>query len=170
VYFSGHGAPSSQGAAYLVPFGGDPSDLEDTGYSLSSLYGQLNRIPAKRIIVALDACFSGEGKRSVLPNGAKPLVLHVATGGVPSSGKLVVLSGAEGDQEAGVLETKGHGIFTYYLLKGLDTGAVRRGHVTVASLFSYLKTEVTDASSLNNGNQTPVVQPPLSRDGRVRLR
>ena len=58
VYFSGHGAPNSKsGDAYLVPYDGDPSFIDETGYSLKRMYGALSKLPAKEIIVALDSCF-----------------------------------------------------------------------------------------------------------------
>ncbi|GAG20109.1 unnamed protein product, partial [marine sediment metagenome] len=66
-YFSGHGAPDVKtGEAYLVPWDGDPGFLKDTAYPLKRLYGSLGKLKAKEIIVALDACFSGAGGRSVL--------------------------------------------------------------------------------------------------------
>ena len=90
VYFSGHGAPGRSGDAYLVPFDGDPSDLSETALPVSTLYEDLETLPAKHVIVALDACFTGEGKRSVLGSGIRPLVTKIREGPVPSSGKLVV--------------------------------------------------------------------------------
>ena len=60
IYYSGHGAPNTKtGDAYLVPYDGDPSFIEQTGYPLKKLYESLNKLQAKEIIVALDSCFSG---------------------------------------------------------------------------------------------------------------
>ena len=159
VYFSGHGAPSQGGTAYLVPFDGDPSDLSDTGVSTSGFYRSLGQLPAKHIIVALDACFTGEGKRSIVGSGIRPLVTKIREGDVPSSGKLVVLTAARSNQESGVMEAKGHGLFTYYFLKGLNGGAEHRGHVTVAGLYRYLKPKVESEANLDNRRQTPELEP-----------
>ncbi|TAL28220.1 MAG: peptidase C14, partial [Nitrospirae bacterium] len=58
IYYSGHGAPNpNTGDAYLVPYDGDPSFIDQTGYSLKRLYENLNKLQAKEIIVALDSCF-----------------------------------------------------------------------------------------------------------------
>ena len=162
VYFSGHGAPSQGGTAYLVPFDGDPSDLSDTGVSTSKFYQSLGQLPAKHIIVALDACFTGEGKRSIMGNGIRPVVMKIREGAVPSSGKLVVLTAARSNQESGVLEAKGHGLFTYYFLKGLNGGAEHGGHVTVAGLYRYLKPKVESEANLDNRSQTPGLEPQKS--------
>lgn len=62
IYYSGHGAPNPKtGDAYIVPYDGDPSFIDQTGYSLKRLYENLNKLQAKEIIVALDSCFSGAG-------------------------------------------------------------------------------------------------------------
>ncbi|MCG2813467.1 MAG: ankyrin repeat domain-containing protein, partial [Thermodesulfovibrionales bacterium] len=77
VYYSGHGAPNPKtGDAYLVPYDGDPSFIEETGYPLKRLYAKLDKLPAREIIVVLDSCFSGAGGRSVLAKGARPLVMN----------------------------------------------------------------------------------------------
>ena len=78
VYYSGHGAPNPKtGDAYLVPYDGDPSFIDETGYSLKRLYATLGKLQAKEVIVALDSCFSGAGGRNVLAKGAKPLVMNL---------------------------------------------------------------------------------------------
>ncbi|MBW1848999.1 MAG: caspase family protein, partial [Deltaproteobacteria bacterium] len=78
IYYSGHGAPNPKtGDAYLVPYDGDPSFIEETGYPLKRLYAKLDKLPAREIIVVLDSCFSGAGGRSVLAKGARPLVMNM---------------------------------------------------------------------------------------------
>lgn len=76
IYYSGHGAPEAKtGDAYIIPFDRDPNYLEVTGYPLKRLYDNLGKLQAKEVVVALDACFSGSGGRSVLAEGARPLVM-----------------------------------------------------------------------------------------------
>ncbi len=65
VYYSGHGAPDvKSGRSYLVPWDGDPLFLDDTAYPVDRLYQKLGELKAKRVIVALDSCFSGLGGRT----------------------------------------------------------------------------------------------------------
>ena len=170
VYFSGHGAPGARGHAYLVPSGGDPNGLAYTAFREDRLYRDLDRLPARRVLVALDACFSGNGGRSVLGKGMRPLTL-VRKETIPSTGKLIVFSASRADQEAGPKESAGHGLFTYYFLKGLDGGAEQEGHVTVGSLSRYLKAKVPEAASLDNHDQVPQVEPhPVGEIAKVEIR
>ena len=156
VYFSGHGAPDTKtGEAYLVPWDGDAKFLENTGYPLKRLYERLARLKATKVIVALDSCFSGAGGRSVLAKGARPLVTQIDTA-LPASNNLVVLAAASGDEITGTDEDQGHGLFTYYLLKGLND---RGGSASVQSLYDLLKPRVQDAARRDNRDQTPQLLP-----------
>ena len=171
VYFSGHGSPGPKGTTYLVPFDGDPNDLQDTGYPLSDFYKNLNGLPAKRVIVALDSCFSGTGSRSVIGKGVRPLVVKILPASFPESGKLIAFAAAKSNQEAGVLKKQGHGMFTYYFFKGLDGTPENPGEVTVSQLYRYLKTKVSEKADLDNRSQVPQIEPvPLEKVASVRLR
>ncbi len=163
-YFSGHGALDAQsGQAYLLPYDGDPNFLENTGYPIRRLYEKLAALKAREIIVAMDACFSGAGGRSVLAKGARPLVMKVNTAAVPE--KLTVFAAASGDQITSTLEDQGHGIFTYYFLKGLSGGAKDgSGRITAKGLYNYLKPKVQDAARRQNRDQEPVLHAQGNRE------
>ena len=151
VYYSGHGAPNpNTGDAYLVPYDGDPSFIEQTGYSLKRLYKNLNKLPAKEIIVVLDSCFSGAGGRSVLAKGARPLVMNMDKQ-VFHSDRIAILSAAAGNQISSTYEEKGHGLFTYFFLKG-----IKDGNSELGTLYNYLKPQVERiARKTYNNEQTP---------------
>jgi uncharacterized caspase-like protein len=173
VYYSGHGAPDAESKqAYLVPWDGQPGALADTAYPLSRFYKELQKLPAKRVLVALDSCFSGAGGRSVLAKGARPLLNKVETS-VPQDGKLVVFTASQADQISGTLEDQGHGAFTYYFLKGLNGDAASdgaSGHVTVGSLYGYLAKRVNAAAHRQEREQNPQLSPPVEADGAIQLR
>lgn len=155
VYFSGHGSPDAEGNAYLVPWDGNPSYLKESAYSLRRLYQTLGRLPARRVLVALDACFSGAGGRSVLVKGARPLVNRVRMGD-EGSGKVVTLAAAGPDQISGTIDAEGHGLFTYYLLSGLNGAAKdESGRITAQSLYEYAAPSVQDAARRDNREQKP---------------
>jgi len=154
-YFSGHGAPDVKtGEAYLVPWDGDPNFLEATAYPVRKLYDGLGALPAKQVLVAMDACFTGGGGRSVLASGARPLVGRIETGSV--SGKVTALTASAASEISGSLDEKGHGAFTYFLLEGLG-GAAKdgSGRVTAKSLIDYLTPRVKDEARRLNRDQTP---------------
>lgn len=158
VYYSGHGAPNpNTGDAYLVPYDGDPSFISDTGYPLNRLYESLGSLPAKKIIVALDSCFSGAGDRSVLPEGARPLVIQTRNPwSVPTN--MIVLSASSSEQISSTYKEKGHGLFTYFLLKGIKSEDVigPDGSLRIDDLYAYLKPQVERvARKQYNTEQTP---------------
>jgi len=171
VYFAGHGAPDPEtGQTYLLPWDGDPKFLADTGYPLKQLYAKLDALPAKRVIVALDACFSGAGGRSVLPTGARPLVTKVDTA-KGAAGRLVVFSAAAADEITGTAPGQGHGLFTYYFLKGLNGAAPPEGGaVTVQQLYDYLAPNVEDAARRDNRDQTPQLLVPPEGQRRAPIK
>jgi uncharacterized caspase-like protein len=150
VYFSGHGSPNpARGDAYLVPYDGDPTYIDQTGYPLKRMYDALAKLPAKSVTVAMDSCFSGAGGRSVLAKGARPLVTVSAVEALPA--KLTVLAASAGDQVSNSYQEKGHGLFTYFLLKGLkERGPDMKG------VFEYLKPEVARTARRElNSDQEP---------------
>jgi hypothetical protein len=152
VYFSGHGAPDPQtGHAYLVPWDGDPQFLKSTAHPLKKFYADLAKTKAKHVIVALDACFSGAGGRSVLAKGARPLVMKIDQETVPD-GRITILAAASGSQITGTLEGQGHGMFTYFFLKGLG-----EGKRSAQELFDYLNPLVQDEARRQNREQTPAL-------------
>ncbi|MCX5795704.1 MAG: caspase family protein [Elusimicrobia bacterium] len=158
-YFSGHGAPDPEsGQAYLVPWDGNPSFLDKTAYPLKKLYAKLGGLKAKQVIVALDACFSGAGGRSVLAKGTRPLVNKVDMDVAPN-GKLVLFAATSAKETTSTLDDQGHGIFTYYFLKGLGGEAKdKSGAITMRGLYDYLKPKVQDAASRQNRDQTPMLE------------
>jgi uncharacterized caspase-like protein len=158
IYYSGHGAPNPKtGDAYLVPYDGDPTFVDTTSYPLKRLYATLEKLPAKEIIVVLDSCFSGGGGRSVIAKGQRPMVLSVENP-VLAGGKAVVLTASAGDQTSSTFEDKGHGLLTYFFLKGLQGAADgnQDGEISMAELFQYVKPQVQKvARKQYNNEQTP---------------
>jgi hypothetical protein len=158
VYYSGHGAPNPKtGDAYLVPYDGDPSFIDQTGYSLKRMYDALGKLPAKEIIVALDSCFSGAGGRSVLAEGARPLVMNLQ-GSFELSKNMTVMAAASGNQISSTYKDKGHGLFTYFMLKGIKNEDVVNtdGSIDMDDLFGYLKPQVERiARKQYNNEQSP---------------
>jgi len=158
IYYSGHGAPDTRtGSAYLVPYDGDPSFITETGYSLQRMYDALEKLPAKSVVVALDSCFSGAGGRSVIAKGARPLVMNLQKTMVQSK-KITVMAAASGDQISSTYDDKGHGLFTYYMLRGMKNEDFinEDGSLAVKDLFGYLKPLVeSTARRKYNNEQSP---------------
>lgn len=71
-------------------------------------------------------------------------------------GRIVVFSAAQGDETAYPLMDKGHGTFTYYLLKKLQ---LTKGNVSLGELTDYVTQQVERAVVTNRKSQTPMVSP-----------
>lgn len=154
-YYSGHGAPDpADGASYLVPYDGDPAFLKTSAYPLSKLYESLALLKSKQTVVMLDSCFSGSGGRSVLAKGLRPLVNMKHTA-VPANSPISIMTASSSAEVTGSMEDQGHGLFTYHLLKGLQGGAAKGGHIDLESLFIFVRKAVTNGARLQNREQTP---------------
>lgn len=168
-YFSGHGAPdTATGAAYLVPWDGDPKALDQTAYPVGALYEKLGSLGAKSVIVAMDACFSGAGGRSVLPKGARPLVNRIDLGTAKLHGPIVALAASGKEEITGTDDAQSHGLFTYYLLKGLNE--MGGSHVTAKKLFDYLRPKVEQAARRDNRIQTPQLIAESESSWQIRIK
>lgn len=159
VYYAGHGAPNpATGEAYLMPYEADPAYLEDTAYPAARLYAALAKLPTKRATVVLDACFSGQGGRSLIAKGTRPLV---AVRDQSAGGSVIVLAAAGGAQISASDPERRHGLLTASLLEGLHGAADADGDgkITAAELFAFARPAVERAARLQNVEQTPTVSP-----------
>lgn len=139
VYYSGHGAPDSDTKeAYLLPSDCDPDDLINTGYSRELLFKNLALMPAKSIMVVIDACFSGGSDAGPLVGDMSPI--YIETDPVMQLPNGTVFSSSQGDQISSWYREQKHGLFTYFFLKGLrgEADANQDKQVTVGELEQYL--------------------------------
>ncbi len=155
VYYAGHGIPDEATKdAYLLPVDGFGTDIT-TGYSLQALYTTLGELQAKSIMVFLDACFSGSMRDGRMMASARGIAIK-AKNSTPK-GNMVVFSAASGDETAYPYKEKQHGLFTYYILKKLQSS---KGNITLGDLQSYVRDEVAKRSIVVNGkSQTPTIAP-----------
>lgn len=154
VYYAGHGIPDERTrASYLLPVDGK-GDNYATGFALNDLYGELGNMPVRNVTVFLDACFSGSQRDGNMLSANRGVAIKVKTE-VVRGNNMVVFAAAQGDETAHSYAEKGHGLFTYFLLKKLKES---KGNVTLSELGDYLRKNVNRESVLDNGNtQTPCV-------------
>ena len=158
-YYAGHGIPDeSARTSYLLPVDGFGSNV-NTGFKLDDLYQILGKLPAKSVTVFMDACFSGAQRgEGMITADARGVAIKAKE--VTPTGNTVVFSAAQGDETAYPYHDKGHGMFTYYLLKKLQE---TKGNVTFGELDDYISTNVHRQSIvINRKSQTPTVIPSQS--------
>lgn len=172
IFFAGHGKKEpdigSQDldgfSKYLLPYDADPDDLFGSALGMEDLVRILQRLPAERVVMVLDTCFSGAvgGARSLfdptepIRSGATEEFLER----LAASGRgRVVLTAASVDEPAFEHPELGHGIFTYYLLAGLGGTADddRDGGIDVDELYKFVFRQVT---KFTEGKQNPVKKAP----------
>ena len=121
VYYAGHGVPDTKNKnkAYILPT--DVRGINpQRGIALDSLYSILGDLAFEQTTVFLDACFSGVGRTTPVVKDLRAVEIEPedATFG---EGSVVVFSAAQGNETAQGYAEEGHGLFTYYLLKELQT-------------------------------------------------
>ena len=158
IYFSGHGIPDQKTKQTgLLPFDVDPN--YSIGFRLSDLYASLGNFNAKSVLVFLDACFTGENReRRMLLADARGIVVVPSEKSLPNN--MAVLSAASGGQFSGALKEKEHGLFTYYILKGLggDADDNQDKKLTIGELGKYVQVKVKEQAAIEGREQIPGLQ------------
>ena len=151
-YYAGHGMPDEETKdAYLLPIDGS-SEMQQTSLKLEDLYEQLNQYPTKQVTVFMDACFSGASRNGMLADGRG---VRIEPKENVLKENMIVFSATSGKQTAYPYEDKGHGLFTYYLLKKLQE---TKGNTDLGELSDYLKQKVEQKSVVKNSKpQNPKV-------------
>jgi len=167
LYFAGHGAPDAAGRApYLLPYDADPSFVAETGMALGSVYDRLARLPARSITVLLDACFSGltRGAQALVP-GTRPTILSIEHPALIRR-QMAVLSAARDAQVAGDLPEARHGLFTYWVARGLrgEADANSDDVISIAELGRFAEGRVRQTAARLNRDQRPLL---VARDSLI---
>ena len=154
-YYAGHGIPNEATKdAFLLPIDADGQQTEGC-YSLNKLYTELGGLNANYVVVFLDACFSGAQRDGGMLASARGVALKAKQ--EDPKGNMVIFSAASGDETAFPYKDKGHGLFTYFLLKKLQES---KGNATLKDLGDYLTEKVKQQSVVVNRKvQTPTVSP-----------
>jgi hypothetical protein len=170
VYFAGHGAPEVDPrglerdglAKYLIPSDADPEDLFSTALPMDDLQTIFGRIEAERVVVFLDACYSGAAggrtfaARRTRAGAVDDLFLERLT---RSRGRAIFTASRPAEVSVELPEL-GHGIFTYFLTEGLrGAGDLNRdGIVSLQELYEYVEQQVVRKSRAVGGNQHPMLK------------
>ena len=149
IYFAGHGFVYG-GKAYLAPYDIDLKNITATGYGMDALGRDMGvKIKGKWKVLLTDSCHSG----AINPDADVQLI----NGTLGALNKSLFSLTASRDRERS-FESKdwggGHGIFTYYVVKGLEGAADESGDgiVTADELAEYVHRNVREAT---NGQQNP---------------
>jgi hypothetical protein len=166
LFFAGHGSvgPGDDGRLhyYLVPHDGEVAKLSQTALMDDRLEELIGNLPARQVIVILDACYSGGGTGVIRARGvANPTGPRPAPRAfVEASAGRVVISASAPDQPAFEDDQRG-GLLTSYILEGLRGAADLDGDgaVTVLELYQFVSPRVREYARRNyQMEQTPVLE------------
>lgn len=151
-YFSGHGFRTGT-ENYLATFGTTANDLANQGLSVTELDKLLLATGAKRRMAFIDACRNDpEGTRSVTGPGSRPRSFGDLK---DSQGLRVMYSTAPGEVSYEDEELQ-HGVFSYFLLDGLNGKAAKPdGLITFDDLYTYVTRQMKSYGISKRRVQTP---------------
>ena len=159
VYYAGHGLPTADGKQqFLIPSDGDPNYLDDeTAYALSAFYQRLSQLKARSVTMFMDACFSGTDREENLIVDARPVFQVIeGPGAYPN---LEVLASSAGSELSASFPEKRHGMFTYYLLKGLrgEADLDKDGAIKLTEIEKFVQENVFRETQRKGRPQTPTL-------------
>ncbi|MFL2818621.1 MAG: caspase domain-containing protein [Candidatus Puniceispirillales bacterium] len=156
VFFAGHGLASQDGKnMYLLPHDGSPRLLDDTAILRDRLFADLKATNPKSVTVFLDTCYSGVTRNEEMLIAGRPIVIKAKEQAIPDG--FTLFSAASNEQISRPLEEAKHGMFSYFLMKGMegDADANNDNRITARELHAYVEQNVVQQSS---GSQTPELQ------------
>ena len=156
VFFAGHGLASQDGEKmYLLPYDGSPRLLEKTAILRDELFSDIAAANPRSVTVFLDTCYSGETRGNEMLIAGRPIGIRALEQSIPDN--FTLMTAAAGDQIANPLKEAKHGMFSYFLMKGMEgvADANQDNKITALELHEYVKENVWQQSS---NKQLPELQ------------
>jgi len=168
IYFAGHGSPQTPDQTnnlFLLPYDADYSNIATTGFPMWDIHTALKRfIKSKKVIVIADACHTGGVGQAfdIARRAGRGIKVNPINSELHSLSKVgdgvCVISASDDNQlsREGQQWGGGHGVFTYFLLKGLKGEADYNGDrkVTLGELIPYVSEHVRRETK---SNQCPTI-------------
>jgi len=158
IFFAGHGLASNDGKElYILPQDGDPDLLKKTSLSRSELLIEIVNLKPKSVTMFLDTCYSGvsRGEETLLASARPIKIVADSEGDIPNN--FTIFSASQLDQISSGLKEAKHGIFSYYLMKGLEGKADKNKNkeITNGELFAYLDQNISQKALELGRKQNP---------------
>jgi hypothetical protein len=159
IFFAGHGlanAESENNELYILPQNSDPDMLEESAIPRSKFFKSILDLEPKKVTMFIDACYSGVSRdEKTLLASARPLKLVTEDSEIPDMFTIFSASGLN-EISSGLKEAK-HGIFSYYLMKGLEGRADKNNDkkITNGELLAFMKQNVSIKAAELGRKQNP---------------
>jgi hypothetical protein len=157
VYYSGHGLPTQDGhGLYLLPPRADREVIDDTAIPFSKINAALQLAKPRSVTIFMDACYSGQARSGeTLVASARPISLRTENRLFPDG--FTVITASQHDQISSSSPDLQHGIFSYYLMRGMegDADANKDGKITLGEMQVYLSENVGRQAAMMSRKQEP---------------
>ena len=158
IFFAGHGLASNDGKElYLLSQDSDPDLLSRTALSRTELFNEIVKLKPKSVTMFLDTCYSGISRdEQMLLASARPIrIVADEQEGIPNN--FTIFSASKVEQISSGLKDAKHGIFSYYLMKGLEGKAdINKDYkITNGELLVYMDQNVSLKAAELGRQQNP---------------
>jgi hypothetical protein len=157
VFYSGHGLPTADGKGlYLLPQQTDRDLISKTAIQMQEVISDIQSTKPKSVTLFLDACYSGQSRTGeTLIASARPLSIKSESRIFPEN--FTVITASQNDQISSSNPDLKHGIFSYYLMRGMegDADTDKDGKITLGEMQSYLVENVGRQAGMMNRKQEP---------------
>lgn len=164
IYFSGLGATDNQThERYLLASDASLESLKSTGYAVSELQKDLNELKTAYTLVILDAPFSNVDRTNHPLSSNRGI--RIAPKKISPSGSVKLFTGCNEDETSFSSNDYKHGMFTYALLKQLQTS---KGNCTLGEMMDKASTWVRK-ESVSKYDKVQSPQKSISNDMEKKL-
>ena len=158
IAFSGHGTETHE----LVVYDTEPFDLANTTLPLTMLGEWCARIPARRLLIILDCCFSGGMGAKAIQAEARPRDIQsvdAKLNEISGTGRIILTASGPTEKAWEVIRL-GHSLLTWHLLEALKgPPEIRQGdRLGLLGLLDYVTRRVVDGARLYGHEQHPAVR------------
>jgi len=157
LFFAGHGLASDDGKnLYILPQDGDASLLEDTAITRNEIIKILQKTNPKSVTMFFDTCYSGQTRNEeTLVASLRPVRIVADDQAIPNN--FTIFTASANDQTSGSIEEAKHGMFSYYLMKGMEGAADENedNKISNGELIAYIQDNVSKVAFSQNREQDP---------------
>jgi len=157
LFFAGHGLASDDGKnLYILPEDGDANLLEDTAITRNEIIKILQKTNPKSVTMFFDTCYSGQTRNEeTLVASLRPVRIVADDQAIPNN--FTIFTASANDQTSGSIEEAKHGMFSYYLMKGMEGAADENedNKISNGELIAYIQNNVSKVAFSQNREQDP---------------
>ena len=160
IFYSGHGLATPDGKElYLLAHDSKTASslLPRTALLRSELFDEVKKLSPKSVTLFFDTCFSGTSRENeTLLASAKPIRI-LSSDETETPENFTIFTSSLMNQISSGYKEANHGLFSYYLMKGLEGKADTNNDkkITNGELYSYLDENVSEIAAELGRQQNP---------------